>query len=100
MSARSTATARPCVSSAGPRLSAALTPFMAPRHARSRGSDGTVEKRHMSLTVLNVAYPLAPVGQDAVGGAEQVVTALDRALLRAGHRSLVIGCEGSSIGGT
>jgi glycosyltransferase involved in cell wall biosynthesis len=47
------------------------------------------------LTVLNVAYPLAPVGPDAVGGAEQVLTQLDEALVRAGHRSLVIACEGS-----
>ncbi|TIU34927.1 MAG: glycosyltransferase family 4 protein, partial [Mesorhizobium sp.] len=35
----------------------------------------------MTLTVLNVAYPLAPVGPDAVGGAEQVLSALDRALV-------------------
>jgi glycosyltransferase involved in cell wall biosynthesis len=52
------------------------------------------------LTVLNVAYPLAPVGPDAVGGAEQVLAAIDRALVEAGHRSLVIGCEGSSAAGT
>ena len=35
----------------------------------------------MSMTVLNVAYPLAPVGPDAVGGAEQVLSALDAALV-------------------
>ncbi|HYO55324.1 glycosyltransferase family 4 protein, partial [Archangium sp.] len=50
----------------------------------------------MALTVLNVAYPLAPVGPDAVGGAEQVLTAVDAALVRAGHRSLVLACEGST----
>ncbi len=49
----------------------------------------------MSLTVLNVAYPLAPMGPNAVGGAEQVLTACDEALVRAGHRSLVLACEGS-----
>jgi glycosyltransferase involved in cell wall biosynthesis len=49
----------------------------------------------MRLTVLNVAFPLAPVGPAAVGGAEQVLTALDAALVRAGHRSLVLACEGS-----
>lgn len=54
----------------------------------------------MSLTVLSVAYPLAPVGLDAVGGAEQVVSQLDRALTRAGHRSIVVACEGSSTAGT
>jgi glycosyltransferase involved in cell wall biosynthesis len=52
------------------------------------------------LTVLQVAYPLAPVGPDAVGGAEQVIGALDAALVRAGHRSLVLACEGSSSAGT
>ncbi|MBZ9761206.1 glycosyltransferase [Mesorhizobium sp. CA8] len=54
----------------------------------------------MMLTVLNVAYPLAPVGLDAVGGAEQVLSALDRALVRQGHRSIVVACHGSSAAGT
>ncbi|HEU4700442.1 MAG TPA: glycosyltransferase [Gemmatimonadales bacterium] len=53
----------------------------------------------MTLTVLNVAFPLAPVGPDAVGGAEQVLTQVDRALVRAGHRSIVIACEGSRVAG-
>ena len=52
------------------------------------------------LTVLNVAYPLARVGPDAVGGAEQVLSALDRALAQAGHRSIVIAAEGSKVSGT
>ena len=51
------------------------------------------------LTVLNVAYPFAPVGPDAVGGAEQVVCMLDRALVAAGHRSVVIAEDGSEVGG-
>jgi hypothetical protein len=54
----------------------------------------------MALTVLNVAYPLAPVGPDAVGGAEQVLSTLDRALVSAGHRSLVVACDGSEVAGT
>jgi glycosyltransferase involved in cell wall biosynthesis len=48
-----------------------------------------------SLTVLLVGYPLARVGPDAVGGAEQIVSLLDDALVSAGHRSLVIAPEGS-----
>ncbi len=52
------------------------------------------------LTVLSVAYALAPVGPDAVGGAEQVLAALDRALTDAGHRSLVVACRGSALAGT
>ena len=52
------------------------------------------------LTVLSVAYALAPVGPDAVGGAEQVLSTLDRALTEAGHRSLVIACRGSRVAGT
>lgn len=51
------------------------------------------------LTVLSVAYPLAPVGPDTSGGSEQVLSALDRALVAAGHRSLVVACEGSAVAG-
>ncbi len=51
------------------------------------------------LTVLSVAYPLAPVGPDAVGGAEQVLAMLDAALVAAGHRSLVVACAGSAAAG-
>jgi glycosyltransferase involved in cell wall biosynthesis len=53
----------------------------------------------MGLTVLNVAYPLAPVGPDTAGGAEQVLSALDRALAAAGHCSLVVACNGSQTAG-
>ena len=51
------------------------------------------------LTVLSVSYPLAPVGPDVVGGSEQVLSALDRALVAAGHRSVVVACEGSQVAG-
>lgn len=54
----------------------------------------------MALTVLSVAYPFAAVGPDAVGGAEQILSTLDRALTVAGHRSLVVACEGSRVAGT
>lgn len=53
----------------------------------------------MSLTVLNVAWPFAPVGPDAIGGAEQIVHQLDVALVRAGHRSIVLAREGSTVAG-
>src|SRR5690348_12546457 len=54
----------------------------------------------MTLTVLSVAYPLSPVGPDAVGGAEQILTYLDAALVDAGHQSIVIACEGSKARGS
>ena len=54
----------------------------------------------MKLTVLSVAYPFAPVGPDAVGGAEQVLSHLDFALARAGHHSIVVASEGSQTAGT
>lgn len=53
----------------------------------------------MSLTVLSVAYPLAPVGPDAAGGAEQILHRLDEALTKAGHRSIVVAQAGSRIVG-
>jgi len=54
----------------------------------------------MPLTVISVAYPLTPVGPDAVGGSEQILTLIDSALVRAGHRSIVVACEGSDPQGT
>src|SRR5579884_2595076 len=53
----------------------------------------------MKLTVLSVAYPLAPVSFDAAGGAEQVLAMLDAALERRDHRSLVVAPEGSAVQG-
>ncbi|HWT29642.1 MAG TPA: glycosyltransferase family 4 protein [Propylenella sp.] len=54
----------------------------------------------MSLTVLSVAYPLAPVGPDAVGGSEQILHALDSALVAAGHRSIIVAIESSEVADT
>lgn len=51
------------------------------------------------LTILNVAFPFAPVGFDAVGGAEQVLSVIDAGLVAAGHRSIVIAQEGSQLAG-
>jgi glycosyltransferase involved in cell wall biosynthesis len=51
------------------------------------------------LTVLSVAYPFAPVSRDAVGGAEQVLARLDEALVREGHRSIVVAREDSRVRG-
>ena len=53
----------------------------------------------MTLTVLSVAYPFAPVSPDTAGGAEQVLSVLDRALVAAGHRSIVVACAGSTVAG-
>ena len=52
-----------------------------------------------SLTVLTVAYPFVPIGPDAVGGTEQVATAMDRAVSEAGHRSVVVASAGSDVTG-
>jgi CelD/BcsL family acetyltransferase involved in cellulose biosynthesis/glycosyltransferase involved in cell wall biosynthesis len=51
------------------------------------------------LTVLNVGYPLSAVGPDAAGGAEQVLSAVEQAVARSGHRSLVLACHGSRAAG-
>ncbi len=53
----------------------------------------------MSLSILSVAYPFAPVREETSGGAEQVILNLDRFFRRAGHSSTVIAVEGSSISG-
>ena len=54
----------------------------------------------MSLTVLSIGYSLAPVGPNTVGGAEQILSALDQALVAAGHHSIVVAPEGSQVAGT
>ncbi len=53
----------------------------------------------MKLCVLSVAYPFAPVSRDAAGGAEQSLSLIDESLVRAGHKSLVVACEGSRTAG-
>lgn len=53
----------------------------------------------MPLRILNVSYPLAPVGPDAVGGVEQIIHLLDRHLVSLGHRSIVVAPEGSRVTG-
>jgi glycosyltransferase involved in cell wall biosynthesis len=54
----------------------------------------------MALNILSVAYPFTPVGPDAVGGSEQILTLLDRELTRRGHNSIVIAVKGSKVTGT
>src|SRR5436309_2176410 len=53
----------------------------------------------MPLTILNVAYPMAAVSDDSVGGAEQVLAQLDTALVLAGQRSIVVAREDSAVFG-
>ena len=53
----------------------------------------------MSLIVLSVAFPFARVAPDAAGGAEQVLGALDAALVHAGHRSIVVAAADSQVQG-
>jgi len=53
----------------------------------------------MRLSVLSIAYPLAPIGPDAAGGSEQILTQLDRRLVRDGHHSVVIARQGSRAEG-
>lgn len=51
------------------------------------------------LTVLSVAFPFAVVSGDPVGGAEQILSHIDRALADSGHRSIVLAAEGSLTSG-
>jgi glycosyltransferase involved in cell wall biosynthesis len=53
----------------------------------------------VSLRVLSVAYPFAPVGLDAVGGAEVVLARLDAGLVDRSVASTVIACAGSRVRG-
>ncbi len=51
------------------------------------------------MRVLSVAYPFAPVAPEIPGGAEQVLLALDRAIVLSGHESFVVARSGSKISG-
>jgi glycosyltransferase involved in cell wall biosynthesis len=51
------------------------------------------------LTVLSVAFPFALVSGDPVGGAEQILARMDRTLVAAGHRSIVVAAQGSITAG-
>ena len=53
----------------------------------------------MPFRILNIAFPLAPTSMASVGGAEQVLAELDRALVDEGHTSLVVAAEGSETAG-
>ncbi|CAG1064979.1 Spore coat protein SA [uncultured bacterium] len=52
------------------------------------------------MRVLSVSYPFAPVRPETPGGAEQVLLALDRALVRSGHGSFVVATVNSTVSGT
>ena len=51
------------------------------------------------MTVLSVGYPLARISESTAGGAEQILLMLDHALVRLGHRSLVVAPAGSQTHG-
>lgn len=51
------------------------------------------------LVVLNVAYPFAAVGPDAVGGAEHVLAAIDARLVADHEHSIVLAAAGSRAAG-
>src|SRR4051812_35572592 len=70
------------------------------RACRGRSARTRAGRVCVGVTGLNVAYPFAPVGPDTTGGAEQVLSHIDQALVRAGYRSVVIACEGSKTAGT
>ncbi len=53
----------------------------------------------MGWNILSVAYPFTPVGPDAVGGSEQILTLLDRELTARGHNSHVVAVKGSTVAG-
>lgn len=50
-------------------------------------------------TIVSVAYPHAAVSTSAVGGAEQIVAALDAGLVAAGRRSVVVARADSEVSG-
>lgn len=48
---------------------------------------------------MSVAYPQFPIGPNSSGGAEQILFRLERGIVEAGHRSIVIAAAGSVVRG-
>lgn len=63
------------------------------------GPGGVGLGKALVLRILQVAYSLAPVGPDAVGGSEQVLYHLERGLAARGFETLVIASEDSQVAG-
>jgi len=53
-----------------------------------------------NFTILSVAFPLLPVTSGSGGGAEQILSLVERGLVEAGYRSIVVAAKGSEIAGT
>ena len=51
------------------------------------------------MRILSIAFALATVGESAVGGAEQILSHMDRALVAAGHESVVVAAADSQVCG-
>jgi glycosyltransferase involved in cell wall biosynthesis len=49
--------------------------------------------------ILYVAYPLLPVTDESAGGAEQMLSVLEREMAARGHHTAVAACEGSQVAG-
>lgn len=56
-------------------------------------------RSRLNMTVLNVGYPLLPVGPDSGGGAEQILSLVDHGLAAVGLRSIVIAAKNSRTAG-
>lgn len=52
------------------------------------------------LNIVNVAFPFAAVRDSTAGGAEQVLLALDAAIVNSAHNSFVIASKGSKVSGS
>jgi len=51
------------------------------------------------VNILYVGYPLLPVSEESCGGAEQVLSALERAMSARGHQTSLAAAEGSRCAG-
>lgn len=51
------------------------------------------------ITILNVAYPFAPLNEDTPGGAEQVLSCIENEVVKRKYRSLVIAHRKSKVQG-
>src|SRR5437588_7169354 len=51
------------------------------------------------LRILYISYPVLPVSRESCGGAEQVLSAVERLMHQRGHATTVAACAGSQVMG-
>src|SRR3569832_2330919 len=56
-------------------------------------------RRHPQHSILYTAYPLLPVSDESCGGAEQILSTVEREMSSRGYQTTVAACDSSRVSG-